>query len=363
MPDWLQFNIHDLAGIRVARDAPTASLFADMLGPFMTERLEHADLTISNEAGPLRGGSLGEAHGDTEFRYTADGLHLLAADAQVLRDGEGFRLYGTGELLVTALPLIDRILVQKGAAMIHALTVSFRGHGLCAPAAGGTGKTSTMAKLVRTPGFSFMGDDWAFLSSSGSLLSYLKPMFIKPYHRSIYPHLFSARHKPLVPVSLSKRIARLTTRVHPLITRYPRVAQLTRRWSPEHMMVTPRRAFPEASFCQRAPLAAAVFIERFESSTSEVVLEEKSRKWMVSQLIGNFFAEMPRQSRAVMAAMGAAGLLPIEDAFAQKAAILDRALQGKPAYLLRVPQAIPPDEASDLMVGYISKVLAFAGIG
>ncbi len=362
MTEWFQFNIHNLAAIRVARDAPTASLFADMLEPFLTEELDHADLTIDGNLEPLEGSALGEAHGETEFRYTPDGLHLMATDVQVLRDGSGFRVNGRGELLVTALPLIDRIMVTRGAAMVHALTVAYRGHGLCVPAAGGAGKTSTMAKLLRTQDFSFMGDDWAFLCRNGSLLGYAKPMFIKPYHRPIYPHLFENGHKPLVPVSLSRRIARLTTQIHPLITRYPRLAQLTRRWSPEHMMVTPRRAFPQASFLQAAPLAAAVFVERCDSSASTVVLEEKDRKWMVSRLIGNFNSELPRQSRAAMAALGAAGLVPIEVAFAEKAAVLDGALEGKPAFLLRIPQWIPPDQASDLMVQYIKKVLALAGV-
>ena len=167
---------------------------------------------------------------------------------QIFLDEDGFHLHGSVELMVMALPLIDRLMVNQGAAMIHALTVEYKGHGLAMPAWGGTGKTSTMAKLLKRDGYAFMGDDWAFLSRQGELLGYAKPMFIKPYHRSIYPHLFSNTHKPLVPISLSKQIARMTTRVHPYITRYPQLAQLTRRWSPEHMMVTPQRAFPEARF-------------------------------------------------------------------------------------------------------------------
>jgi len=82
-----------------------------------------------------------------------------------------------------ALPLIDRLMVQKSAAMVHALTAEYKGHALMMPAWGGTGKTSTMSKLVVMDGWAFMGDDWAFVTDKGDLLSFAKPMTIKPYHR------------------------------------------------------------------------------------------------------------------------------------------------------------------------------------
>ncbi|OGO70224.1 MAG: hypothetical protein A2Z49_07490 [Chloroflexi bacterium RBG_19FT_COMBO_56_12] len=362
MSEWNYFNLHNLVGMRVSRSASTASLFTDMFNPFQVERLEHADLTITEEQEPLENGAFGEVHGETEFFYNDRGLHLETPDVQVFVDEDGFRLHGDVELLVLALPLIDRLMIVKGAAMIHALTVEYNGYGVNMPAWGGTGKTSTMAKLLKRDGFAFMGDDWAFLSGDGDLLGYAKPMFIKPYHQSIYPHLFSNGHKPLVPISLSKRIHSMTTRVHPYITRYPKLAQITRRWSPEHMMVMPHRAFPEARFSNAAPLAVSLFVERFQSSSDEPVFEEKSKQWMISRLIGNFTSELPKQSRLVMTSLGASGLVPIEQAFEEKAAVLSQALEGKPNFYLRVPKHLTPDQASDIIVSKIEKVLVTAGV-
>ena len=54
---------------------------------------------------------------------------------------------------------------------------------------------------MRREGWSFMGDDWAFLAEDAQLLGYEKPMFIKPHHQAIYPHLFEGARKPLVPVA------------------------------------------------------------------------------------------------------------------------------------------------------------------
>ncbi len=364
MGEWLEFDIHGRVAFRVASSAPTASLFADMFAPFLTKTksLNHFDLTITGQVETVPGGALGEAHGETEFHYTDKALYLESFGVQIILDENGFRLNGPSELLVMALPLIDRIAVTKGAAMIHALTVAYRGHGLNMPAWGGTGKTSTMVKLLRIDGFSFMGDDWAFLSKQGDLLGYAKPMTIKPYHRALYPHLFAKRHKPLVPVSLSKQIHRVTTILHPFVTRYPRFAGLIRKWSPEHMMMTPQQAFPKATFSTAAPLAASIFVERFDGDQSNVEFEEKDKCWMVSRLIGNFNSEMTKHSRVVMTALGAAGIVPIEQAFAEKAAVLDGALEGKRSFLLRVPKVLSPDQASDIIVEHIQKVLSTAGV-
>src|SRR3990172_1630470 len=143
MTKWIEFNIHDCAHIRIAEDTPTASLFVDMFRPFVTQDgLEHFDLTITNEMEPLENAAYGEIHGQSDFKYTDQGLYLESTESQIMADGDGYRLHGKQELLVIALPLIDRIMVKRSAAMIHALTVDYRGHGLCMPAWGGVGKTS-----------------------------------------------------------------------------------------------------------------------------------------------------------------------------------------------------------------------------
>jgi len=354
---WLEFNIHDRATMRVERNAPTAMLLRDIFAPFLAEGLGHYDLTITGRPEPL----VGAAHGETEYDYTETAVQLNSSDVQILVEEGGFRLNGTRELLVSALPLIDRILVTRGVAMVHAATVDYRGHGICMPAWGGTGKTSTIAKLLKLDGVAFMGDDWAFLENGGQLLGYAKPMFIKPHHRPIYPHLFERRRKPLVPTRLSRPLGRLTTIVHPMITRYPRLARATRKWSPEHMMVTPQAAFPHAAISTAAPVAVSVFVERHEGA--KPVMLERDRSWMVSRLVGNFHAEIAPHSQAVITALGATGLVPIERYFADKAAVLERALAETPAFLLQVPQAYSPDQASDVIVAHLQEALARAGVG
>ena len=85
---------------------------------------------------------------------------------QVVDEGGQYRVNGPGELLTTVLPLLDLVTTSRGAGDDPR---SDGGVPRAAPSPsrppGGTGKTSTMAKLMRRPGFSFMGDDWGFVTA------------------------------------------------------------------------------------------------------------------------------------------------------------------------------------------------------
>jgi hypothetical protein len=348
---WLNFDIHGIARIQVRCDAPTVRQLKAMLACFATEREVRGDIVITPSHDPMpEAGWL-----ELDFAYTDSALLFPEDRVQIVRSADVWQIHGVGELLTALVPVLDRCMVERDAAMIHAATVSYRGYGIALPAAGGTGKTSTIAKLMRLPEFGFMGDDWAFIDAGGRLLGFEKPMFIKPHHRPIYPHLFSGARKPLVPKVLSRPVGKLTTVVHPFVVRYPRLADVSRRWSPEHRMVAPRNALPGARFTPAAQLAAAIYVERYDGAVTRLV--QKSQAWMVDRMIGNFHIEMAGFSQHVVAAMGASNVVPTPRLFAEKAAVLDHALDGVPCMALRVPRVYTADTASDDIVAVLSDLL------
>lgn len=348
---WLNFDIHGVARIQVQSDAPAARQLKTMLACFATEREVPGDIVItpSNEPMPEAGWL------ELDFAYTDRALLFPEDRVQIVHSPEAWHIHGSGELLTALVPVLDRCMVERETAMIHAATVSYRGHGIALPAAGGTGKTSTIAKLMKRPEFGFMGDDWAFIDADARLLGFEKPMFIKPHHRPIYPHLFAGVRKPLVPKALSRPVGKLTTVVHPVVVRYPRLADISRRWSPEHRMVAPRQALPGAQFTPSAPLAVAIYVERYDGAVTRLV--QKSQAWMVDRMIGNFHIEMAGFSQHVVAAMGASNLVPTPRHFQEKAAVLNRALDGVPCMVLRVPRVYSADTASDDIVAVLSDLL------
>lgn len=349
--EWFSFDVHGRVGIRVEADAPTARQLNTMLHCFSSDHDVPGDIVVGRSLAALpEAGWL-----EHDFSYTPDAISFPDERLQVERGQSGWRIRGAGELLTTLVPVLDRCMVERGVAMIHAATVSHQGMGIALPAAGGTGKTSVIAKLMRRGDFAFMGDDWAFLDDEGTLLGFEKPMFIKPHHRPIYPHLFSGVRKPLVPKMLSRPIGRLTTRVHPFVIRYPWLADLSRRWSPEHRIVSPRRALPTAEFASSAPLGACVYVERYDGARTR--LAECDTKWMVGRLLGNFHVEMAGFSQRLVTALGASSVVPLHRHFEEKAAVLARSLDGLPCFLLKVPRVFDADTASDDIVAELEGLL------
>jgi len=357
---WFEFDIHGVATMRVAKDAPTAPQLCEMFAPFLAPGSGPAsgqyDITVSATQEPM----IDAAHAEHEYRFTDSALWLAASDVQITLNDGRFSVRGTRELLTFVLPLVDRVLTGRNVAMFHAATVDYQGLGVALPAWGGVGKTSTIAKLMRIEGVGFMGDDWAFMTGDGQLLGYAKPMFIKPHHRPIFPHLFENKRKPLVPKKLSKPVAQFTTIVHPLVTKYPRLAGLSRHWSPEHMMVTPGQALPNSPIATSAPLAVSIFVERFDGRVP--VLETKDEAWMVTRLLGNFHSELPKESRDVITALASTGLVSLEAMHADKADVFRKAVAGRPCFSLRVPAAMSADEASDAIVAKLHLALADSGL-
>jgi hypothetical protein len=351
-PTWLNFDVHGIVGVRVQASAPTARQLWTMMERFAVDHPVLPDIVVAGDREVMVDAAVIE----DELAYNAEGVEFRREQVQVLRHGSTLEVRGSGELLTTVLPLLDLAMVERGAAMIHAATVGYRGGAVALPAAGGTGKTSTIAKLVRRPGFSFMGDDWAFLTAAGRLLNYEKPMFIKPHHKAIYPHLFQGSRKPLVPVRMSRPLGRVTTLVHPHMVRHPRLADFSRRLSPEHRTVSPEQALPGVPVTRDAPLRLAVFVERYEGARTRV--SERDTAWMAERMIGNFHLEMSTFSREVLTGLAATSHLSLGAFLAEKARVVAEALSEVPGYVLQVPSVYTPDIASDDIVSVVESLLA-----
>lgn len=345
--DWLEFDIHGVLRMWVDAAAPTADQMKTMFAPFLrTGRSEtRPDLVVEGAPRHL----IEPSHAEHAYRYDDRCVSIAGLRVQVEIDANGrFAVRGPGELLTAVVPLLDWVLGTRDVAMVHAAAVSHKGRGIAMPAWGGVGKTSTIAKLARIPNTAFMGDDWTFMSAAGQMLGYAKPMFIKTHHRPIYPHLFTGARKPLVPSRLTNVVSKVTTLAHPTVVRYPRLAALTRRWSPEHRIVTPQQALPTMEHAASAPLSVAVFVERHAGDRDALL--ETTRSWMVSRMIGNFHAELPQPSRDIITALASTGLAPMEELYGRKSEVLHHALADTPTYLLKVPAAWPADRASDVIV-------------
>jgi GT2 family glycosyltransferase len=352
---WLRFSIHDRVGVRVAADAPAAPQLREMLAPFLVADCDRADLTIGRRsdtgAGPA--GFNGHHAGERALELPAPRVRVGAGP------GAELRLTGDGELLVPALALLDHLLVRREAAMVHAAAICRNGRGVCIAGAGGAGKTSAALSLALSRGDGFMADDWCFVAADGRLLGYAKPLFLRPHHRTLLPGSPIGRRAPSAPAALVRPLGAVATAVHPIASRWPRAARIARRWWPEYRIVAAADALQGATVVATAPLAAALFVER--APCAEAVLEARSAAWMADRLVGSFHAELPRGARDLQAELAGTGLLSLDRLFAGKSLVLRRALAGRPAFRLRLPDELRAHEAAETIAAAVDTVLDGAG--
>ena len=107
-------------------------------------------------------------------------------------------------------------------------------------------------------------------------------------------------------------------------------------------------------------MTVSVFVERHDGTEPD--LAPVTEGWLVSRIVGNFYSELSGPSRDVIAAMGATGLVPLEEMFGRKASVLAAGIANKPAFLLRVPAHWSADEASDAIVTDLFRALEAAGV-
>ncbi|MHC4083931.1 MAG: hypothetical protein ACYSWZ_00620 [Planctomycetota bacterium] len=351
-PKWLYFNIHNLIGLRVERGHASERSVRLVFGPFETEALDHVDLTLQYDPPEIGQHSFASE----VYVFTDEHVYIKNYKLHLIKQQDGFVLASKRDLLPFVMPIIQCLLLVKGHSFVHGAAVAVKGQGILLPGWGGTGKTSAIVCLLRdVPNSSFLSDDYTIVDSAGRLLSFPKAFFIYPYHRNLFPHLFTAIHKPLVPQFLSGILERVRTVVRPAIMAMPRLERLARRITPEHMQIPARIVLPEAEFVDAVPLRSILFLERY--SGDRTWIDELSPGEVTSRLIGNWYYEQGQCARDLL--LGAAGtaVMDFETYFSSMSSVINAALDGRKVYRLRIGK-LTPTEAGKAIVDAVCEIVS-----
>jgi len=198
--EWTYYNLHNVLRVRVEKGHPSEYAARFVFGPFQTDPLDEVDLSLQFEPPGIGQHCIASY----SYLFTENHVYLKQYKMHIARDGAAFVLAGKRDLVPYIGPVMQWLLMQKDHSMVHSAAVAVGGRGILLPGWGGTGKTSAIICLLKdVADTSFLSDDYTILSAKGELLAYPKAFFIYPYHRGLFPHLFKAKHKPLVPPVLS----------------------------------------------------------------------------------------------------------------------------------------------------------------
>lgn len=350
LEDYREFSIHGLVRVSIPKTFPHASALLREIEPFQTTPTGDWDLLILEPGrGSDEAGSASAAEGFNNI------VRLEADSVRILRSGDRILLSCSRDPLPYFLVLLEWLLLLKNTSLVHAAAVALNGQGVLLPAAGGVGKTAAVRELCRVTGSAFLGDDLAILSESGEILSYPKPLFLYPYHRSLFPHVFARKKKLLVPAWLTIPVAALRKAVRPTLRRFPRLEEIARRYTPEHLHTSARQALPDVQFLASAPLALAVFLERTPGET--VSLEEADKTKLAARMAAVLLTELGEPAQKVLRAGPRDAQLSLGWFSAQMESLLCRALDSTPAYNLKIPSTFAAIRAAAVVVEQVKGLL------
>ena len=340
---WLYFNIHGIVKMRLEVGHISQPSFKKVFGSFETDALSEIDLTLQSDVPKIC--ECSNASGS--YYFNKNHLYMLKYKTHLIKQEHGYILAGKRDLLPFISPVLQMLLLKQNHAMIHSAAVSINGRGVLLPGWGGTGKTSAIICLLKEiAGSSFLSDDYTIVSSE-KILAYPKAFFIYPYHRDLFPHLFDAKHKPLVPPIFSSLTERIRTIVRPTIMAFPKLESLARRITPEHMQVSPHKALPDAPFVDESNLDIILFIERY--SGSNVRLGEISKEESRQRLLGNWLYEESHCGQEMIIAMSGTGFIDLSDYFSKMASVIESACDGRKTLLLRMPKMISAETGKTIV--------------
>lgn len=301
------------------------------------------DLTVcATKADVLSGVDRREASLADDVEYGDNWAYVPKYEFAIARQDDRWFIGSDRETGRLSSVLLDYLLLDRGLALIHSAAVELDDGAVLLSGWGGVGKTSALARLILESGARFMADDWAFVTAAGTVMSLPKPMYIYTYHQALYPHLFHARHKPLIPQRLARPVKASRKIVRPFFERFPRFEGFARRWSPEHMKVMPDRAFPDSPIRDEARLGCVLFVERV--SAGRVHLREIDLPTLTQRMSAVMYHDHASSSRELALLLGGAGVMPLATMPSVKVDLLSSAFSGVPTAVLSIPRTSPHED-------------------
>lgn len=167
------------------------------------------------------------------------------------------------EWLIIALELL---LLQQKRTLLHAAAVENGGDALVMPSWGGVGKTAIVCKFVKEHGWKLLGDDLVIIDQN-NVHAFLKPFVIYPYHKNLFPDVFSSNPNHIVKnLALSNLMSKAIPTVKRALRPFPFLLAFLRKHNPQSMRVSPLKIFSEHSFAKSAVPKKVVWLDRTTAS-------------------------------------------------------------------------------------------------
>lgn len=258
---------------------------------------------------------------------------------RIRRDADTLILESDRPALEWLLWLIHVSAVRAQLGFVHGAGLERNGQVILFPSWGGVGKTALAAGFINEYDWKLLGDDLVLVDDAGLCLPYPKPMVLYPYHRSVFPEVFSSGKGPVAPSFLNEWLSFAAIKVKPVLRRIPALLAFARKYNPQSVRLLPSEVFGQDAISDGGNLRAAIWLERMAGINEPVLTREGNT--LVSRIIGSTINEFdPHCVRLTNTAMGL-GMLHLDEYWSEWRRILENALVDKPQLVLNLPVEMP----------------------
>jgi len=158
---------------------------------------------------------------------------------------------------------IQLALLHNNVTFVHGVAFEKENMAVLIAAKGGVGKTAIAEYFVRELGWELLGDDLVIVDRAGSCYSFPKPFVLYPYHKTIFPEIFSDKKKILTPSWLSPWVSKLVPKVKPILQKGPNLPlEFIRKHNPQFIKANPSEIFGASSVAKEAKLKKVIWLEK-----------------------------------------------------------------------------------------------------
>jgi hypothetical protein len=275
------------------------------------------------------------------------------------RDPRHLVINCTRPALEWAMPSLLLAGLRAGCVFMHGAGLERDGVAWLFPSWGGVGKTALVASLVRSHGWRMLGDDFVVVTGDGDCLGFPKPMVLYPYHREMFPEVFSSGRGPAAPASLNAALTRAAVALKPVLRRFPGLLQWARRHNPQSVRVAPSQVFGRDKLAASGRIGGAVFLERVNGLSAPRL--DEADGGLVGRAFGTTLSEFePRCTTVCNVALGSGHLRP-DEFYEPWVRTLEEGLRDVPQYVLRLPADVPAGQVIDAVLDLLGERLAVGG--
>lgn len=352
------FDIHGVVGIRVVDAAPAdIAAVARQLGVPEGRLADEPDIVIrfADRVGPPRGVSyvgVGDAAYGADAFLVLKGKQKTVTRAQIPLDDAGGRSEIVCEHGARAVPLLVALVnltaLAKGVLPLHASAFLYRGAGVVVTGWTKSGKTEALLAFM-TRGAHYVGDEWVYVDATGDRVFGLpEPIRLWDWHLRQLPD-----YRALLPASDRRRL-RIVGAADALAglggrrARLARMRPLVQRQL--HADVDPAALFGAGRIAGEAPFDRLFFVVTHDAD--EITVRRGDPAEVARRMVFSLLHERLDLAEAYLKFRFA---FPerrnplLEAAEARQRELLERALVGKPTYVVQHPYPFDLAELFDAM--------------